>query len=108
MSTMDRLFKACKLSCQPKIPRKRIVSVYFANYSVTVGSSLRVTGSVAASSGTQDIELHAPTATVLGISPEEPNVPSPKGLTDMSDSQCGKWEHIHPTTCVNGNIYALE
>lgn len=46
-----------------------------AHYSVTVGSSVRVTGAVTASTGTQDIELHAPTATVLGISPEDPNVP---------------------------------
>jgi aspartyl/asparaginyl-tRNA synthetase len=57
-----------------------------ANFSVTIGSSVRVTGEVVASGGgPRDIELHGPTATVLGTSEESPQVPPTSVVADMSD-----------------------
>ena len=62
------------------------LQVIFTNCSVTVGSSVRVTGEVVVSDGgAQNIELRAPTATVLGTSEEAPHVLPISVVADMSD-----------------------
>ena len=104
-STFQRLQVVLPTDDTPETYGLQVIS---ANFSVTVGSSIRVTGEVVASEGAgQDIELRAPTAAVLGTSEESPQVSPTRLVTDMSDFQFKK-EHIPASPCVSGNIYVLE
>ena len=104
-STFQRLQVVLPTYDTPETYGLQVISIH---YSVTVGSSIRVTGEVVASGGAaQDIELRAPTATVLGTSEESPKVSPTSLVTHMSDFHF-KQEHIPASPCVSGNIYVLE
>jgi len=53
---------------------ERFNSEYLSNGSATVGSSVRLKGTLVESRGRQNVELHVKGLEVLGESPEEPNV----------------------------------
>lgn len=104
-STFQHLQVVLPTSDTPETYGLQVISIH---YSVTVGSSVRVTGEVVASDGAgQDIELRSPTITVLGTSEESPQVSPTSLVTDMSDFHF-KQEHIPASPCVRGNIYVQE
>jgi asparaginyl-tRNA synthetase len=76
ISSMDQHINTCKSWPQMFPSGILLIRSMYANASVTVASGVRVQGQLVPSRGMQDVELLAKQVTVLGESPEAPDVRS--------------------------------